>query len=31
MNVNYKNNLYKAMGVGENNYRRGPKVVNHKP
>ena len=31
MNVNNKNNLYKAMGVGGNNLRRAPKVVNHKP
>ena len=28
MNVGNKNNLYKAMGVGE---RKAPKIVNHKP
>ena len=28
MNVGNKNNLYKAMGVGE---RKAPKIINHKP
>ena len=27
MNVGNKNNLYKAMGIGD---RKGPKIVNHK-